>query len=62
MMPKKILRKFVSHQMMVNDAKYIDDLTNGNLTTIKPQVVSFKARSDEIPSKVAQVKMALIIK
>jgi hypothetical protein len=72
MMAEEVLGKFLSHQMMVKDTKYIDDLTNGNLTVIDPQVVAFKATNekDAILSKVAQVQgaslndeeMSLIIK
>jgi hypothetical protein len=72
MMPEEVLGKFLGHQMMVKDTKYIDDLTNGNLTVIEPQVVASKATNEKevILSKKAQVQdpslndeeMTLIIK
>jgi hypothetical protein len=72
MMPKEVLGKFVSHQMMIKDAKYIEDVANRSTTSTKPQVVAFKATNEKevIPSKVAQVEvvslnddeMALVIK
>jgi hypothetical protein len=53
MSPKEDPRKFLSHKMMVKDSKNIDDLAQGNITSIKPQVVAFKARNEkeESPSK-----------
>jgi hypothetical protein len=30
MVPEEVLGKFVSHQMVVKDAKYIDDNANGS--------------------------------
>jgi hypothetical protein len=38
-----VLGKFFSHQMMVKDAKYIDDDTNGSTPSNEPQAVAFKA-------------------
>jgi hypothetical protein len=71
MMLEEVLGKFVSHQMMVKDAKYIDDVANGRTPSNKPQVVAFKATKDKevIVNKVAQVEaidlndkeMALVI-
>jgi hypothetical protein len=42
--------------MMVKDAKYINDVTNGNLPSIESQVVAFKATNNKaaLPSKAAQ--------
>jgi hypothetical protein len=72
MMPKKILRKFVSGRMMVKEARYVDDALNGLLPVYEPQPVALKATDsrEALPSKVAQVEaarlnedeMALIIK
>jgi hypothetical protein len=72
MSPKEVLGKFVSHQMMVKNAKYIDNVVNGSLPSNEPQSVTFKATNDKevLPSKVAQVeaaslndeKMALVTK
>jgi hypothetical protein len=72
MVPEEVLGKLVSHQMMVKDAKYIDDLANGNIPSTEMQAIAFKGTHDKeaIPSKVAQVEatslndeeMALIIK
>jgi hypothetical protein len=69
MMPEEILGKFVSGQMMIKEARYVDD-ANGPIH--EPQTVALKAtRSKEaLPSKAAQVEaaglndeeMALIIK
>jgi hypothetical protein len=70
MTPEEILRKFVSGRMMIKEARYVDDASNGPIH--EPQTVALKAtRSREaLPSKVAQVEaaglneeeMALIIK
>jgi hypothetical protein len=72
MSPEEALGKFVSHQMMVKDSKYIDDMTNGSLPSTKLQVVAFKVSNDKeaLPSKVEQdeatnlhdEEMALVIK
>jgi hypothetical protein len=72
MMPKEILRKFVSGRMMVKEARYVDDAWNGPLPVYEPQPIALKATSSRevLPSKVEQVeaaglnedKMALIIK
>jgi hypothetical protein len=58
LVPKEVLGKFVSHQMMVRDAKYIDDVTNGSTSFTESQVVAFKATNEKevIPNKVAQVE------
>jgi hypothetical protein len=57
---EEVLGKFVSHQMMVMNAKYINDVANGSLTSNEPQVVVFKVTNDKetLPSKVAQVEVA----
>jgi hypothetical protein len=70
MTPEEILGKFVSGQMMIKEARYVDDALNGPIQ--EPQTIALKAtRSKEaLPSKVAQVEaaglndeeMALIIK
>jgi hypothetical protein len=70
MSPEEILGKFVSGQMMIKEARYVDDALNGPIH--EPQIMDLKAtRSKEaLPSKVAQVEaaelneeeMALIIK
>jgi hypothetical protein len=72
MTPEEIIGKFVSGDMMVKEARYVDDALNGPLPLNKPQPVALKATSSKeaLPSKVAQVeavglnedKMALIIK
>jgi hypothetical protein len=72
MMPKEILRKFVSGCMMVKEATYVDDFANGPLPLYEPQPVALKATSSKevLPNKVAQVEsvglnedeMALVIK
>jgi hypothetical protein len=44
MSPKEVLSKFVSHQMMVENAKYIDNIANRSLPSTEPplhQVVAF---------------------
>jgi hypothetical protein len=72
MTPEEILGKFVSGQMMVKEAWYVDDALNGPMPIYEPQPVALKATSsrETLPSKVAQVEaaglnedeMALIIK
>jgi hypothetical protein len=72
MSPEEILGKFVSGQMMIKEARYVDDALNGPMLTHEPQTVALKATSsrETLPSKVAQVEavglneeeMALIIK
>jgi hypothetical protein len=59
MSPEEVLGEFLSHEMMVRDCKYIENFTQGNVSTNKPQVVAFNAineRKEETLSKVAQVK------
>jgi hypothetical protein len=58
MTPEEILGKFVSGQMMIKEARYVDDALNGPIH--EPQTVALKAtRSKEaLPSKVAQVEAA----
>jgi hypothetical protein len=55
MMLKEILRKFVSGRMMVKEARYVDDITNGLLPLYEPQLVALKSTTskDAIPNKVA---------
>jgi hypothetical protein len=36
MSPKEVLGKFLSHNMMVRDSKYIEDLAQGNVSSTKP--------------------------
>jgi hypothetical protein len=45
---KEVLGKFVSHQMMVKNEKYIDDVANGSHPFNETQVVAFKAINDEV--------------
>jgi hypothetical protein len=55
MCPEEVFGKFVSHQMMVTDVNYIDDVANGGTPYTKTQVVAFKATNEKraLPSKVA---------
>jgi hypothetical protein len=72
MSPEVVLGKFVSHQMMVKNVKYIEDVANGSLPNNEPQPITFRATNDRkvLPSKVAQVEasslneehIALVIK
>jgi hypothetical protein len=72
MTPEEILGKFVSRRMMVKEARYVDDISNGPLALYEPQPVALKATNnkDALPNKVAQVEaaglnedeMALVIK
>jgi 5,10-methylenetetrahydrofolate reductase len=72
MMLEEVLGKFISHQMMVKDVKYNDNVTNGSNSTTEQQDVAFKATNNKeaLPSKVAQMgavdlndeEMTLIIK
>jgi hypothetical protein len=41
MMPEEVLGKFVSHQMMVKDTKYINSVANGSMPSTRLQVVAF---------------------
>jgi hypothetical protein len=69
---EEVLGKFVSHQMMAKNAKYIDTIGNGSLLANKSQVIAFKATNNKevLPIKVAQVEatdlndeeMTLVIK
>jgi hypothetical protein len=58
MSPEEILGKFVSGQMMIKEARYVDDALNGPIH--EPQTVALKAtrRKEALPSKVAQVEAA----
>jgi hypothetical protein len=60
MMPKEILRKFISGRMMVKEARYVDGAANGPLPLYEPQPVALKTTSSKeaLPSKVAQVEAA----
>jgi hypothetical protein len=60
MMPEEILRKFVSGRMMVKEARYINDIANGQLPLYKPQPVALKETSSKevLRNKVAQVESA----
>jgi hypothetical protein len=72
MVHEEVLGKFVSNQMMVKDAKYVNDHANGNIPSTDPQVISFKATNEKevISSKMTQVEepghndeeMVLVIK
>lgn len=73
MSPKEVLRKFLSHEMVARDSKYIEYLAQGNVSSIEPQVVAFKTtneKEEEIPSKEETIdvfslnveEMALIVK
>jgi hypothetical protein len=57
---EEVMGKFISHQMMVKNEKYIDDVANGSLLAIELQVVAFKATNNKeaLPSKVTQVEAA----
>jgi hypothetical protein len=46
-----VLGKFLIHAMMVKDSKLIDDLAQGNITSIEPQIVSLKPTNEEGPSR-----------
>jgi hypothetical protein len=67
---EEVLGKFISHQMMVMNAKYINDVANGSLTSNEPQIFKVTNDKETLPSKVAQVEavglndeeMALVIK
>jgi hypothetical protein len=69
---EEILGKFVSGRMMVKEARYVDDITNGLLPLYEPQLVALKATTSQeaLPNKVAQVEavglnedeMTLVIK
>jgi hypothetical protein len=58
MTPEEILGKFVSGQMMIKEARYVDEALNGPIH--EPQTVALKATSsrEALPSKVAQVEAA----
>jgi hypothetical protein len=54
MSPEEVLGKFVNHQMMVKDVKYINGIANGSLPINEPQATAFKAMNNKeaLPSKV----------
>jgi hypothetical protein len=58
MSPKEVLSKFVIHQMMVKNAKYITDIANRSLSYNEHECVAFKATKKALPNKVAQVEAA----
>jgi hypothetical protein len=72
MSTEEILGKFVSRRMMVKEARYVDNITNGPLPLYEPEPVALKATTSKetLPNKVAQVEaaglneeeMALVIK
>jgi hypothetical protein len=72
MTSEKILEKLVSGRMMVKEARYVDDIANGQLPLNEPQPVALKATNSKeaLPNKVAQVdasrlnekEMTLVIK
>jgi hypothetical protein len=64
MTPEEILGKFVSGRMMVKEARYVDDASNGLLPLYEPHPVALKATSSKeaLPSKVAQVEAARLNK
>jgi hypothetical protein len=52
--PEEVFGKFLSHEMMVKDSKYVMDLHQRNAITTEAQVVAFKSTSEkeeEAPSK-----------
>jgi hypothetical protein len=56
---KKVLGTFVSHQLMVKNAKYIDDVANRSLHTNELEAIAFEATNNKeaLPRKVAQVEV-----
>ena len=56
----KVLGKFVSHQMIVKNTKYVDNVSDGSLPYTDPELVAFKVTNDKeaLPRKVAQVEAA----
>jgi hypothetical protein len=63
MTPEEILEKFVSGEMMVKEARNVDDIANGPLPLYEPQQVALKATNSKetLPNKVAQVEAARLI-
>jgi hypothetical protein len=55
MMPEEILKKIISERMMVKEARYVDDITNGPLPLYEPQPIALKATSSKelLPNRVA---------
>jgi hypothetical protein len=45
--PKEVLGKFLSHEVLVRDSKYIEDMAQGNVSSNEPQVVAFKATNEK---------------
>jgi hypothetical protein len=59
MVPEEVLGKFGSHQIMVKDTKYIDDVTNGSTPThraTKSLLSKQKNEKESLPSKGKQVE------
>jgi hypothetical protein len=56
-MPKEVLGKFVSQQMMAKEARYIDDAANGSPHYNKPQLIALKATNNKeaLADKVVQI-------
>jgi hypothetical protein len=50
---EELLGKFLSHEILVRDSKYIEDLAQGNVSSTESQVVAFKATNEKkgIPRK-----------
>jgi hypothetical protein len=68
---EEMFGKFLSHEMMVNESKHLEELVQGNVTTIELEVVVFKATNEEEapikgllinPSRLNDEEMTLIIK
>jgi hypothetical protein len=73
MSPEKVIGKFVSFELMINDSKHIINLEQGATSTPEVQPFAFKAKEEKkeesTPSKVPidaskldNDKMALIVK
>jgi hypothetical protein len=56
--PNKILGKFDNRRMMVNETRYVDDITNEHLPHYETQLVALRATThkDALPNKVTQVE------
>jgi predicted pyridoxine 5'-phosphate oxidase superfamily flavin-nucleotide-binding protein len=64
MSSEEILGKFVSGCMMLKEARYVDDITNGPLPLYELQPVALKATTSKetVPNMVAQVEAARLNK
>jgi hypothetical protein len=60
MTSEEILEKFVSGCMMIKEARYVDDIANGQLSLYEPHPIALKATNNKeaLPNKVAQVDAA----